>query len=144
MRLLALRVLPALVLMTVAVAFEVTPSPARAAQAAEPCWQRVIADWADNGSVDNAYTPACYRAAMANAPTDLRIYSTLEGDLQRALLIRTARRISVDASQRPVVHGAVLSGSLSTSSVVIALGAGLGLIAAAVSTALLLARTRRR
>lgn len=60
-----------------------------AAAAPAPCWQRLISDWAD-GHIDGRYRPSCYRTAIANAPTDLRIYSTLVDDLQAALQIRTA------------------------------------------------------
>jgi hypothetical protein len=62
---------------------------AAAAAAPTPCWQRLISDWAD-GHIDGRYRPSCYRTAIANAPTDLRIYSTLVDDLQAALQIRTA------------------------------------------------------
>ena len=60
-----------------------------AAAAPAPCWQRLISDWAD-GHIDGRYRPSCYRTAIANAPTDLRVYSTLVDDLQAALQIRTA------------------------------------------------------
>ncbi len=67
-----------------------TPS----AVAATPCWRAVIADWSHDGAIDHAYPSACYRQAMQNAPTDLKIYSTLEDDLQSALNRRTARRLA--------------------------------------------------
>jgi hypothetical protein len=114
-----------------------------AAGAGAPCWQRVITDWADNGTIDGTYAATCYRAAMANAPTDLRIYSTIEDDLRLALQSRTLRRVSVDTLRRPAAHAATLERS-STSPMVAALGAGLGILGAAISTALVLARRRRR
>src|SRR5712691_10177170 len=67
------------------------------AAAATPCWQRVISDWSDDGSIQGSYALSCYRQAMQNAPTDLKIYSTVEDDLQRALALRSrsARRLAV-------------------------------------------------
>lgn len=64
------------------------------ASAATPCWQAVIADWSKDGRIQGAYAAACFRQAMQNAPTDLKIYSTLEDDLQAALQKRSARRLS--------------------------------------------------
>jgi hypothetical protein len=64
------------------------------ATAATPCWKAVIADWSDNGAIDGTYTASCYGQAMQNAPTDLRVYSTLLDDLQKALRQHTARRLA--------------------------------------------------
>jgi hypothetical protein len=55
-----------------------------AAAGSAPCWQRLISDWSD-GHIDGRYPTSCYRSAIGNAPTDLRIYSTLDDDLQTAL-----------------------------------------------------------
>jgi hypothetical protein len=73
--------------------------PAAAAAAPAPCWHVLIEDWAD-GQIDGHYPASCYRNGIANAPTDLRIYSTLEDDLQRALLTSTARHVPGTASRR--------------------------------------------
>ncbi len=115
------------------------------ASAAAPCWQRVIADWSDNGTVDGTYPARCYRAAMANAPTDLRIYSTIEDDLRLALQSRTLGTAPVDTPRRPSVHVASVqpSGSSATP-VVAALAGGLALVGVAISAALLVASRRRR
>jgi hypothetical protein len=64
------------------------------AAAAQPCWESVIADWSAHGRITGTYPASCYRQAMANAPTDLKIYSSIEDDLQAALGARTARRLS--------------------------------------------------
>jgi hypothetical protein len=110
-----------------------TPSAA----AATPCWKAVITDWARDGSIDRAYPATCYRQAMQNAPTDLKVYSTVEDDLQSALRQRTARRLA----------GAHLAAvSLETSggssfSMLVALVAGLGGVLGVCSLA---AAVRRR
>lgn len=52
--------------------------------AAEPCWQRVISDWSD-GRIDNVYSPACYRGAIAHLPADVDRVSTAPADLERGL-----------------------------------------------------------
>src|SRR5215471_20219368 len=64
------------------------------AGAAQPCWEQVISDWSAHGRITGTYPASCYRQAMANAPTDLRIYSSIEDDLQQALGTRTARRLT--------------------------------------------------
>ena len=52
------------------------------------CWQQVISDWTD-GQVDGGYAPACYRAAIAHLPEDLRTNSSAQDDIDRALLEAT-------------------------------------------------------
>ena len=110
-----------------------------AASAAAPCWRAVLADWSRNGAVRGTYPPACLRAAMQNAPTDLRIYSTLEDDLQAALRSDAPRRLAG-------VHlrSASLAGSGSSSLPLLAgLIGGLGLLLGAGSIAGLVLRRRR-
>src|SRR5712691_10041058 len=105
------------------------PRPATAA-AAVPCWKSVIADWSRDGSIGGRYAPACYRQAMQNAPTDLKIYSTLEDDLQSALQSRLARRLSGVHAPPATLDG---SGSSSSFAFLVALIAGLGVLLAACS-----------
>ncbi len=62
------------------------------AQAAAPCWERVIADWSDNGRVDHTYPLACYRDAVNHMPEDLRAYSSAPDEIDRALAERRATR----------------------------------------------------
>jgi hypothetical protein len=54
------------------------------ATAAKPCWMRVIDDWWD-GRIDGIYSVACMRAAIKNAPEDLRQYGDLKSDITRRL-----------------------------------------------------------
>jgi len=62
-----------------------------------PCWQRVIADWSDNGRVDRTYPLACYRAAVKHLPEDLRAYSSAPDEIDRAL---AERRVALPAAAR--------------------------------------------
>jgi hypothetical protein len=99
----------------------------------------VIADWSRDGSIDGVYSPSCYRQAMQNAPTDLKLYSTLEDDLQSALRQHTARRLAG-------THVAAVS--LETSdgssfSLLVALVAGLAALLAVSSVTVALLRRRR-
>lgn len=57
---------------------------AGAASAAQPCWKILINDWYD-GRIDGSYPVSCYRAAIKNAPEDIKSYSSLTDDLRRAL-----------------------------------------------------------
>jgi hypothetical protein len=59
------------------------PSPAAAK--AKPCWERVIDDWLDNGTIDKRYKPACLQQALKNVPEDLRDYSNLPDAINNAL-----------------------------------------------------------
>ena len=61
----------------------VTPSSASAAE--KPCWERVIDDWLDNGTIDGQYKPACYEQALKHVPEDLRDYSNITDAIQAAL-----------------------------------------------------------
>ncbi len=54
------------------------------ASAAIPCGQQVLNDWAD-GRIDRSYPAHCYREALKRANTDIRAYSSLEADIERAL-----------------------------------------------------------
>jgi hypothetical protein len=67
------------------------------ASAAKGCAQAILQDWRD-GRIDHVYAPACYRQALAYLPEDLRVYSSAETDISRALQARlttlTERRTS--------------------------------------------------
>ena len=72
-----------LLLMIVAAA--VAGTAAGTAEAAQPCWKRLLNDWYD-GRIDNAYTVNCYREAIDNLPEDVRSYSSAREDIRRALM----------------------------------------------------------
>jgi hypothetical protein len=82
-------------------------SPSAEAQTDRPCWRALITDWSD-GRIDGTYPTTCYRQAIAKAPEDLKIYSSLETDLgqalrtpTRSLAVSTAVRDSSDSSTLP-------------------------------------------
>jgi hypothetical protein len=59
------------------------------AGAAPSCASRLLADWKD-GRIDQTYAVPCYRAALADLPEDVRVYSTAQNDITRALQARLA------------------------------------------------------
>jgi hypothetical protein len=56
-----------------------------AADAAKPCYLRLINDWFD-GRIDKTYPVSCYRAAIKNLPEDVAAYSNAREEIERALL----------------------------------------------------------
>jgi hypothetical protein len=108
--------------------------PSTAAAAATPCWKSVITDWSHDQKIDGRYSATCVRQAMQNAPTDLKIYSTIEDDLQAALQKRSVRRLS---GVHPAAASIVAPGSSSALSPLVIVLAGLGglvVIAAAIAS----------
>jgi hypothetical protein len=59
--------------------------PSSAAAAGKPCWERVIDDWLDNGTIDKQYKAACYQQALKHVPEDLRDYSNITDAISAAL-----------------------------------------------------------
>jgi hypothetical protein len=57
------------------------------AGAAQSCGSRLLDDWRD-GRIDETYPVACYRQALAHMPEDVRVYSTAQADITRALQAR--------------------------------------------------------
>ena len=99
----------------------------------------MIADWSKDNSVDGHYSVTCIRQAMQNAPTDLKIYSSLEDDLQTALEKRSARRLS----GVHVTPASLATTGDSSGSFLVALLAGLGgLVLACAAVAAVIKRRR--
>ena len=71
------------------------------AGAAQSCGTRVLDDWRD-GRIDGTYPVACYRQALANLPEDVRVYSTAQSDITRAL---QAQLGTTAASRAETGHG---------------------------------------
>jgi len=71
------------------------------AGAAQSCPTRLLDDWRD-GRIDGVYSIACYRQALAHLPEDVRVYSTAQADITRAL---QARLGTVAASSSPKRSG---------------------------------------
>jgi hypothetical protein len=59
--------------------------PSSAAASGKPCWERVIDDWLDNGTIDGHYKAACYQEALKRVPEDLRDYSNITDAISAAL-----------------------------------------------------------
>src|SRR5947208_13640553 len=83
----SLLLVPAAAAAIVAGASALAPAPARATSS---CAAAVLDDW-HNGRLGSTYAPACYREALRTLPEDIRIYSTAESDINRALLASLAR-----------------------------------------------------
>jgi len=58
-------------------------APAAGAQIA--CWRQVLFAWS-KGVVGNGYPIRCYESALAHMPEDMRVYSSAQDDVQRAML----------------------------------------------------------
>jgi len=71
------------VLFAVAAILVVVSSSAPAA-ASTSCSSRLLADWED-GRIDRTYPVYCYRQALESLPEDVRVYSTAQTDITRAL-----------------------------------------------------------
>jgi hypothetical protein len=56
-----------------------------AADAAKPCWERVLDDWVDNGRIDGVYSAGCLEAARKHVPEDIRAYSDFEDRIDEAM-----------------------------------------------------------
>ena len=57
------------------------------AGATQSCGTRVLDDWSD-GRLDGTYPVPCYRQALSHLPEDVRVYSTAQSDITRALQAR--------------------------------------------------------
>jgi hypothetical protein len=82
-----------------AVAFVRSPASNATTARANPapaCAHRLLTDWRD-GRIDGTYPLGCYREALRNLPTDVRMYSSAEDDIRQAMAARI-----VQSSGRPV------------------------------------------
>lgn len=90
-----------IVLVTALAAIVAAMSAPRSASAAADCGATVISDWRD-GQIDGAYAPRCYREALSELPEDIRIYSSAQDDINRALVASFAKKNEVGANQGAV------------------------------------------
>jgi hypothetical protein len=74
-------------------------SPAEASD----CGNSVLKAW-DEGRLDSSFAPACYRKALQELPEDIRIYSSAQDDINRALIASVARQSRI---RRTTQEGAV-------------------------------------
>jgi hypothetical protein len=110
-------------------------------QAATGCAAALLQDWRD-GRIDGTYPIACYRAALDQMPEDVRIYSSAESDIKRALLARieaapAAAKAKKVQSTKAKASSSKGSGDGLSPLIVIAIGAAL---LAAVGSGLALTR----
>jgi len=68
-------------------------------QAKTGCVSRLLADWRD-GRIDGTYSVGCYRTALAHLPEDVRIYSSAESDIKRALVARSEVALAAPAKAK--------------------------------------------
>ena len=81
-------VLAALVGLTVALlVFAAAP-----AQAAKPCWERVLDEWSETGKIEGDYSAACIAAAKRHVPEDIRTYTDIMDKLDSYRQSATAGR----------------------------------------------------
>lgn len=99
------RIFLLIAVLAVIVTFLVAPGPA----AAQPsCASRVLKDWQD-GRLDGAYPVSCYRQALAQLPEDVRVYSSAQSDITRALQARLATARVRPVAARTGRHGGGIS-----------------------------------
>ena len=91
---------------------------------ASTCSTRLLMDWRD-GRIDGTYPVECYQEALASMPEDVRVYSSAEDDITRALQDRLETR-STAASKRTEKD----DGDGSTSPLLIVALTAVGLVAA--------------
>ncbi|MEP6911069.1 MAG: hypothetical protein ABI896_11655 [Actinomycetota bacterium] len=74
-------------------------------QAKTSCASVLLEDWRD-GRIGGTYPVSCYQTALAQLPEDLRIYSSAETDIKRALLARSQVALAAPAkAQKPTRSG---------------------------------------
>ena len=96
------------------------------AGAAPSCATRLLDDWRD-GRIDQTYPVSCYRQALADLPEDVRVYSTAQGDITRALQSQIAAAPKASAAE----HG----GNGVSPLLVVAITAGILVAAGSVAAA---------
>jgi cobalamin biosynthesis Mg chelatase CobN len=76
---------------------------AGSARAATPCWKQVLNDWFVDGRIDNTYPLKCYTQAQQHVNEDAKQYSTVQQDIQRALLsaVRRDRQKTTTSASGP-------------------------------------------
>src|SRR6266550_4123660 len=107
-----------------------------AGQAKTGCVSRLLADWRD-GRIDGTYSVGCYRTALAHLPEDVRIYSSAESDITRALVARSQAVIAAPAKAKTPSRSGSGSGDSVSPLLVLAIA---GAILAALGSAFALVR----
>lgn len=105
-------------------------------QAKPDCAAALLNDWGD-GRIDGTYSVPCYRTALAQLPEDLRIYSSAESDIKRALLARSQVALTAPAKAKAKTQKPAGSGGGTSPLLVLAIAA---VILAAMGSAFALVR----
>lgn len=93
------------------------------AQSMAGCAARVVSDWRD-GRIDRVYPVHCYREALQALPEDLRIYSSAETDIKRALQNRVQAKSAATAHSSAGGNGSPSPYLVALVSLGLAVGAG--------------------
>ena len=107
-----------------------------AGQAKTSCVSRLLNDWRD-GRIDGTYSVGCYRTGLAHLPEDVRIYSSAESDIKRALVARSQAAVAAPAKARTTSRSSSGSGESVSPLLVLAIA---GAILAALGSAFALVR----
>ena len=85
--------------------------PSSAAASGKPCWEQVIDDWLDNGTIDGHYKAACYQQALKHVPEDLRDYSNITDAISAALSGSLGKGVTSTGTGNDTTNGGGNSGS---------------------------------
>jgi len=107
-----------------------------AGQAKTSCASALLSDWRD-GRIDGTYSVACYQTALAHLPEDVRIYSSAESDIKRALVARSHAVLAAPAKAQKQSRSSDGSGDGVSPLLVLAIA---GAIVAAMGSAFALVR----
>lgn len=107
-------------------------------QAKTDCVSKLLGDWRD-GHIDGTYPVGCYRTALAQLPEDVRIYSSAESDIQRALVARSQVVLAAPTKARTPSRSGSGNGKGDGMSPLLVLAIGVAILAA-MGSALALAR----
>ncbi len=79
-----------------------------AASAQTPCWRTVINDWYPDSKINGRYPAHCYREALSHVSDQMRIYSDLPEQLERALQssLASQHQSGVKSSTKTIRHPA--------------------------------------
>ena len=98
--------MPRLLIAALAVSVSLLAASPSVAHAATPCWKQVINDWTADGKIDGHYSPHCLRQAIKNTPEDLRDYSSIDDDINAALIDTFALKNGTNSGGGPGPNGA--------------------------------------
>jgi hypothetical protein len=97
--------MPRLLIAALAVSVSLLAASPSVAHAATPCWKQVINDWTADGQINGHYSPHCLRQAIKNTPEDLRDYSSIDDDINAALIGTLTLKNGTNAGGGPGTNG---------------------------------------